>query len=66
MNSKEKKVLNLRMLTKRVERNLIDRRSFIKGAVALGVTASTAMLLYQAYDHTVRMGWEQPLPRSRI
>ena len=52
MNSKEKKALNLKMLTKRVERNLIDRRSFIKGAVALGVTASTAVLLYQAYDHS--------------
>jgi ABC-type sugar transport system substrate-binding protein len=50
MNSKEKKVLNLRMLTKRVQRDLIDRRSFIKGAVALGVTASTAMFLYQAYE----------------
>ena len=39
------------MLTKRVQRNLIDRRSFIKGAVALGLTASAAMLIYQAYDH---------------
>ena len=51
MNSKEKKLLNLKMLTKRVERNLIDRRSFLKGTVALGLTASTAMLLYQAYDY---------------
>ena len=51
MNRKEKKLLNLKMLTNRVRRNVIDRRSFIKGAVALGLTASTAMLLYQAYDH---------------
>ena len=51
MNRKEKKALNLKMLTKRVERNMIDRRSFIKGAVALGLTASTAMLLYQGYEH---------------
>jgi ABC-type sugar transport system substrate-binding protein len=50
MNRKEKKLLNLRMLTKRVERHMIDRRTFMKGAVALGLTASTAMLLYQAYD----------------
>ncbi len=51
MNNKDKKLLNLQMLAKRVERNLIDRRSFLKGAVALGLTASSAMLLYQAYDH---------------
>ncbi len=51
MNNKEKRALNLQMLTKRVERNIIDRRTFMKGAVALGLTASSAMLLYQAYDH---------------
>lgn len=50
MNNKEKKLLNLKMLTRRVEHNIMDRRSFMKGAVALGLTASTAMLLYQAYD----------------
>jgi ABC-type sugar transport system substrate-binding protein len=50
MNKKEKKFLNLTMLTKRVERHIIDRRTFMKGAVALGLTASSAMLLYQAYD----------------
>jgi ribose transport system substrate-binding protein len=49
MNNKDKRALNLQMLTKRVERHLIDRRSFLKGAVALGLTASSAMLLYQAY-----------------
>ncbi len=51
MNRKEKKALNLKMLTKRVERNTIDRRSFIKGSVALGLTASTAMLLYDSFSH---------------
>ena len=37
MNRKEKKFLNLKMLTNRVQRNVIDRRSFIKGAVAPGI-----------------------------
>jgi ribose transport system substrate-binding protein len=51
MNKKEKNSFVLEMLTKQVDSNLIDRRAFIKGAVALGLTASSAMLLYQAYDH---------------
>jgi ABC-type sugar transport system substrate-binding protein len=50
LNKKEKKLLNLQMLTKRVERNIIDRRTFMKGAVAIGLTASSAMLLYNAYE----------------
>ena len=51
MNKKQEKSLVLQLLTKQVDSNLIDRRTFIKGAVALGLTASSAMLLYQAYDH---------------
>jgi ABC-type sugar transport system substrate-binding protein len=65
MNSKEKKALNLKMLTKRVQRDLIDRRSFIKGSVALGLTASTAMLLYDSFKH-VPAGMGTALAQDRL
>ncbi len=47
MNKREKMV-NLHLLTKRVERKLIGRRGFLRGAVALGLSASSALLLFQA------------------
>ncbi len=41
-------MVNLHLLAKRAERKLIGRRGFLRGAVALGLTASSALLLFQA------------------
>ena len=35
-------------LTEQAKRKFIDRRSFMKGAMALGLTATSALLLFQA------------------
>ena len=48
MNRKEEKALNLNMLTGQARRGLVDRRGFIKGAMALGLSATSALLLFQA------------------
>jgi len=50
MNEKEKNAIKLQLLTLDVDSKYVDRRSFIKGAVALGLGVSSAMLLYREFD----------------
>jgi ABC-type sugar transport system substrate-binding protein len=52
MNKKEKNALSLQALTLQVNRNIMDRRTFMKGALALGLTATSALLLYQASEQS--------------
>lgn len=40
--------VNLHVLTRQAQHKLLDRRGFIKGAVALGLSVSAAMILFQA------------------
>ncbi len=48
LNKKEKNAFYLDNLTEQAKRKFIDRRSFMKGAMALGLTATSALLLFQA------------------
>jgi ABC-type sugar transport system substrate-binding protein len=48
MNKKEERSLYLDFLTKQAKRKAIDRRDFIKATMALGLTATSALLLFQA------------------
>ena len=48
LNKKEKNAFYLENLTEQAKRKFIDRRSFMKGAMALGLTATSALLLFQA------------------
>ena len=48
MNKKEERAFNLDVLTKQARRKYIDRRDFMKATMALGLTATSALLLFQA------------------
>ncbi len=48
INKKEKKALSLQILTEQAHRKFIDRRDFMKATMALGLSATTALLLFQA------------------
>ena len=48
LNSKEKKAFYLDTLTEQAKRNFIGRRDFMKASMALGLTATSALLLFQA------------------
>ena len=48
LNSKEKKAFYLDALTEQAKRNFISRRDFMKASMALGLTATSALLLFQA------------------
>ncbi len=48
MSKKEDKAMYLDFLTKQAKRKAIDRRDFIKASMALGLSATSALLLFQA------------------
>ena len=48
LNKKEKNVFFLENLTDQAQRKFIGRREFMRGAMALGLTATSALLLFQA------------------
>jgi ABC-type sugar transport system substrate-binding protein len=48
MNKKEQRAFYLDVLTKQARRKYIDRRDFMKATMALGLTATSALLLFQA------------------
>ncbi len=48
MNKKEEAVFHLNTLTEQARRKTVDRRGFMKGAMALGLSATSALLLFQA------------------
>jgi ABC-type sugar transport system substrate-binding protein len=48
LNRKEKNAFNLELLTEQAKRKFIGRREFMKGGMALGLTATSALLLFQA------------------
>ncbi len=48
LSSKEKKAFYLDTLTEQAKRKFIGRRDFMKASMALGLTATSALLLFQA------------------